>query len=74
MAEAFDSTKDYTKTGDVYERQNYKAYVGNLSQDEIAKLLAENIVGSELKLTIWDKQNLAEYLAEIKFGKDEDER
>ncbi len=68
--EEFDATKDYTKTGETYERENYKAYVVNLSQDALTKLLADNIVGSKLKLTNWEKNQLAENLAEIKFGKE----
>jgi hypothetical protein len=68
----FDANVDYTKTGEYYERKNYKSYIANLSQDEITKLLAEQIVGSKLKLSNWEKQQLAENLVEIKFGKEED--
>jgi hypothetical protein len=70
--ENFDSTKDYTKTGDIYERDNYKAYITDLPQSEIVQMLADNIVGSKLELTNWEKQQLSENLAEIKFGKEKD--
>lgn len=70
--EDFDSTKDYTKTGEYYDRKNYKAYVANLPQEEIVELLANKIIGSKLKLSNWNKMELADNLAEIKFGKEED--
>ena len=69
MADAFDNTKDYTKTGDTYDRENYKAYLTALSQDVLVKVLADTIVGSKLVLTNWEKDQLAENLAEIRFGK-----
>ncbi len=68
----FNKDTDYTKIGKIYDRDNYKAYIKNLPQDEIVKLLADNIVGSKLELPNWDKEQLAENLAEIKFGKEKD--
>ncbi len=72
MGEEFDPNTDYTKIGEYYERKNYKAYVANLNQDTLTRLLADNIVGSKLELSNWEKQQLAENLAEIKFGKEKD--
>lgn len=72
MGEEFDPTVDYTKTGEYYERKNYKAYLTNLHQDELTRLLADKIVGSKLVLSNWQKAELADNLAEIKFGKEED--
>ncbi len=69
----FDHTKDYTKTGDTYDRENYKAYVANLPQDEIVTLLLSVMVGSTFKMTNWEKAQLAENLAEIKYGKEEEQ-
>lgn len=72
MGEEFNPTVDYTKTGEYYERKNYKAFITNLHQDTITRMLADNIVGSKLELSYWEKDQLAENLAEIKFGKVED--
>ncbi len=68
----FDGTKDYTKTGETYDRENYKAYIGSLPQVEIVTLLLSEMVGSKLKMSNWEKAQLAENLAEIKFGKEEE--
>lgn len=72
MSTEFDTNIDYTKTGKDYERDNYKAFVKALPQDDIARMLADNIVGSKLVLTNWEKEQLADNLADIKFGKEKD--
>ena len=72
MGEEFDPTVDYTKTGETYERDNYKAFINSLHQDTVTRLLADNIVGSKLELSKWEKEQLADNLAEIKFGKEKD--
>jgi hypothetical protein len=72
MGEEFDPTVDYTKTGEYYERKNYKAFISNLDQNTITRMLADNIVGSKLVITNWEKQQLAENLTEIKFGKEKE--
>jgi hypothetical protein len=69
---AFDKDVDYTRKGEEFERDNYKAFIKNLPQDEITRLLADEIVGSKLVLTNWEKSQLADSLAEIKFGKEKD--
>lgn len=71
MAE-FDNTVDYTKLGATYERDNYKAFVKELPQETIVTMLANCIAGSKLELSSWEKEGLAENLAEIKFGKEKD--
>ena len=72
MDDQFDVNIDYTKLGKTYERDNYKAYLTQLPQEEIVTMLANAIAGSKLKLTNWEKEQLAENLAEIKFGKEKD--
>jgi hypothetical protein len=72
MSTEFDTDVDYTRTGKAYDRDNYKAFLKNLSQDTVTKMLADSIVGSKLVLTNWEKEQLADNLAEIKFGKEKD--
>jgi hypothetical protein len=72
MKKEFDTNVDYTKTGESYERDNYKAFITQLPQEEIVKLLSDRIADSKLVLTNWEKQQLAENLAEVKFGKEKD--
>jgi hypothetical protein len=39
----FDESIDYTKKGETYQRENYKAWVQSLPQKTIYKILADNI-------------------------------
>lgn len=68
----FDEDVDYTKKGETYERENYKAWVISLPQKKIFNILADNVEGSELNLNNWEKESLADMLATIRYGKEKD--
>ena len=68
----FDENTDYTHTGETYKRDNYKAWCGSLPQDDIFKMLSDNVAGSELKLSNWEKETLADWMATIRYGKEKD--
>ena len=68
----FVESNDYTHKGETYKRDNYKAWAVTLEQDQMFTILADNIKGSELKLSNWEKESLAEWMATIRYGKEKD--
>jgi hypothetical protein len=74
MAEenVFNDSNDYTHKGETYKRDNYKAWALTLEQDHMFKILADCGAGSELKLSNWEKESLAEWMATIHYGKEKD--
>jgi hypothetical protein len=68
----FEDSNDYTHKGETYKRDNYKAWALTLEQDRMFAILADNCKASELKLSNWEKESLAEWMTTIHYGKEKD--